>query len=27
MCKPETSGRLIRDVLYREMKERLMAFE
>ena len=26
MCKPETSGRLIRDVLYREMKERLMAF-
>ena len=25
MCKPETSGRLIRDVLYREMKERLMA--
>lgn len=27
MCKPETSGRLIRDVLYREMKERLMARE
>ena len=27
MCKPETSGRLIRDVLYREMKERLLKYD
>lgn len=24
MCKPETSGKLIHDVLYRELKERLL---
>ena len=27
MCRAETSGKLIHDVLYRELKERLTAFD
>ena len=26
-CKPETTGKLIKDILYREMKERLTSYE